>query len=171
MPTKQKIKSLKELFVEELADLYSAENQLIKALPKMAKAATSTELKEAIEEHLEQTKVQANRLEEIFKDLGEKPRQHLCKAMKGLIEEGEEMVEETEKSSARDAAIIGSAQRIEHYEIAGYGTAKAHASLLGHSRIQEILDETLEEEKETDQNLNELAEGCINEDAKEMGDE
>lgn len=161
-----KITSLKELFLEELGDLYNAEKQLIKALPKMAEASESSELRTAIEEHLEQTKNHANRLEKVFRELGQKPGQVTCKAMKGLIEEGDEVVKKTEKGSARDAAIIGAAQRVEHYEIAGYGTAKCHASMLGHSDAEELLNETLEEEKEADTHLNEIAEGSVNEQAK-----
>ncbi len=164
----KKIKSLNDLFLEELGDLYSAENQLIKALPKMAEATSSEELKSALEEHLEKTRDHANRLKEIFQDLGQKPTQVTCKAMKGLIEEGEEMVHKSERCAARDAAIIGAAQRVEHYEIAGYGTAKCHASLLGHERIHELLQETLDEERDADQRLNELAEGSINSQAKQM---
>jgi ferritin-like metal-binding protein YciE len=160
-----KIKSLDELFLEELKDLYSAENQLIKALPKMAKATTSNELKEAIEEHLEQTKNHANRLEEAFKELGHKPEQQTCKAMKGLIEEGEEVVQKAEKCAARDAGIIGAAQRVEHYEIAAYGTAQSHASILGYNRIGELLQETLGEEKEANSKLGEIAQDSVNTDA------
>jgi ferritin-like metal-binding protein YciE len=163
-----KINSLSELFLEELGDLYNAEKQLIKALPKMAEASESTELRSAIEDHLEQTKNHANRLEKVFRELGQKPNQVTCKAMKGLIEEGDEVVKKTEKGSARDAAIIGAAQRVEHYEIAGYGTAKCHASMLGHSTAEELLNETLEEEKEADTHLNEIAEGSVNEQAKEV---
>jgi len=164
----KKIKSLNDLFIEELGDLYSAENQLIKALPKMAEATTSEQLKSALEAHLEQTRVHVNRLEEIFEDLGQKPVQVTCKAMKGLIEEGEEMVHKSERCAARDAGIIGAAQRVEHYEIAGYGTAKSHASMLGHEHIQELLQETLDEERDADQRLNELAESSINSQAKQM---
>jgi ferritin-like metal-binding protein YciE len=156
---------LDELFLEELKDLYSAENQLIKALPKMAKATTSNELKEAIEEHLEQTKNHANRLEEAFKELGHKPEQQTCKAMKGLIEEGEEVVQKAEKCAARDAGIIGAAQRVEHYEIAAYGTAQSHASILGYNRIGELLQETLGEEKEANSKLGEIAQDSVNTDA------
>ncbi len=162
-----KIKSLNELFVEELKDLYSAENQLIKALPKMANATTSEELKSAIESHLLQTKNHANRLEEAFKELGRKPEQATCKAMKGLIEEGEEMIAKAEKSAARDAGIIGSAQRVEHYEISAYGTAHSHASLLGYNRVEELLQETLGEEKEANTKLGEIAEGSVNSDANQ----
>ncbi len=157
-----KIKSLDKWFLEELADLYSAEQQLVKALPKMAEAAESNELKSAIEEHLEQTKGHVNRLEKVFETLSEKPGKTICKAMKGLIEEGDDVVRKTEKGAARDAAIIGAAQRVEHYEISGYGTAQSHASLLGHSDVREILNETLEEEKNADILLNKIAEKSIN---------
>jgi ferritin-like metal-binding protein YciE len=160
-----KITSLDELFLEELKDLYSAENQLIKALPKMAKATASNELKDAIEKHLEQTRNHASRLEEAFKELGHKPVQVTCKAMKGLIEEGEEVVQKAQKSAARDAGIIGAAQRVEHYEIAAYGTAQSHASVLGYNRVEELLKETLGEEKEADSKLNQIAEGSVNSDA------
>ncbi len=163
----EKIKSLDELFLEELKDLYSAENQLIKALPKMAKAITSTELKSAIEHHLEQTKNHASRLEEAFKELGQKPSQTTCKAMKGLIEEGEDVVSKAEKCAARDAGIIGAAQRVEHYEIAAYGTAQSHASLLGYNRIEQLLQETLGEEKAADKHLNQIAEDSVNPEANE----
>ncbi len=158
----KKIKSLDELFLEELKDLYSAENQLIKALPKMASATDSDELKAAIEEHLEQTRNHANRLEQAFRELGHKPVQVTCKAMKGLIEEGEETVQKAEKCAAGDAGIIGAAQRVEHYEIAAYGTAHSHASLLGHDRIKELLEETLEEEKEANARLNGIAQESVN---------
>jgi ferritin-like metal-binding protein YciE len=158
----KKIRSLNDLFLEELGDLYSAEYQLIQALPKMAEASSSNDLRSTIESHLEQTRGQAARLEAIFKDLGQKPRQIVCKAMKGLIAEGEEMIQKSEKCAARDAGIIGAAQRVEHYEIAAYGTAENHAAVLGHSRICELLHETLQEEKDADHKLNGLAEGKIN---------
>ena len=156
------IKSLDDLFLEELGDLYSAENQLVKAVPKLAQATNSSELQSALEDHLQETKHHVDRLEEAFKDLGQKPGGVVCKAMKGLIAEGEEVVRKSEKSPARDAAIIAAAQRVEHYEIAGYGTAQSHASLLGHTKIQKLLQETLDEEKTSDHRLNELAQGTIN---------
>jgi len=162
-----KIKNLDELFLEELKDLYSAENQLIKALPKIAQATRSDELKSAIVKHLEQTRNHASRLEEAFKELGHQPQQALCKAMKGLIQEGEEVVQKAEKSAARDAGIIGAAQRVEHYEIAAYGTAQSHASLLGYNRIEELLQETLGEEKEANSKLNQIAEDSVNPDAND----
>lgn len=153
-------KALKELFIDELKDIYSAENQLIKALPKMAKAATSDDLRAGFEEHLEQTKEHARRIEEICAELGEKPTGKKCVGMEGLIGEGKEMMDEFE-DDVLDAAMISAAQRVEHYEIAAYGTVRTYAELLGHDRAVELLEKTLEEEKETDQKLTELA-GAIN---------
>jgi len=153
-------KALKELFIDELKDIYSAENQLIKALPKMAKAASSDDLRAGFEEHLEQTKEHARRIEEICTELGEKPTGKKCGGMEGLIGEGKEMMDEFE-DDVLDAALISAAQRVEHYEIAAYGTVRTYAELLGHDRAVELLEQTLEEEKETDQKLTELA-GAIN---------
>jgi ferritin-like metal-binding protein YciE len=151
---------LKELYIDELKDLYSAENQLVKALPKMAKAATSEDLRAGFEEHLEQTKGHVQRLEEIFRQLGESPKGKKCKGMEGLIEEGTEAIKEYE-GALLDAALIGAAQRVEHYEMAGYGTVSAFAEELGESEHVSLLNETLEEEKETDEKLSGLA-GDIN---------
>jgi ferritin-like metal-binding protein YciE len=162
-----KHKALKELFVDELKDLYSAENQLIKALPKMAKAATSDDLRAGFEEHLEQTKEHARRIEEICTELGEKPTGKKCAGMEGLIDEGKEMMGEFE-DDVLDAAMISAAQRVEHYEIAAYGTVRTYAELLGHDRAVELLEQTLEEEKQTDQKLTELA-GSINVEAANAG--
>jgi ferritin-like metal-binding protein YciE len=153
-------KALKELFIDELKDIYSAENQLIKALPKMAKAATSDDLRAGFEAHLEQTKEHARRIEEICTELGEKPTGKKCAGMQGLIDEGKEMMDEFE-DDVLDAAMISAAQRVEHYEIAAYGTVRTYAELLGHDRAVELLEQTLEEEKETDQKLTDLA-GTIN---------
>ena len=153
-------KGLKELYIDELKDLYSAENQLVKALPKMAKAATSPDLRAGFEEHLEQTKVHVQRLETIFEQLGESPKGKKCKGMEGLIEEDSEAIEEYE-GELLDAALIGAAQRVEHYEMAGYGTVSAFAEELGESEHVTLLEETLEEEKETDEKLSGLA-GDIN---------
>jgi ferritin-like metal-binding protein YciE len=153
-------KGLKELYIDELKDLYSAENQLVKALPKMAKAATSADLRAGFEEHLEQTKGHVQRLETIFEQLGESPKGKKCKGMEGLIEEGSEAIEEYE-GELLDAALIGAAQRVEHYEMAGYGTVSAFAEELGESEHVTLLKETLEEEKETDEKLSGLA-GDIN---------
>jgi ferritin-like metal-binding protein YciE len=149
-------KGLKELYIDELKDLYSAENQLVKALPKMAKAASSGELRKGFEEHLEQTKGHVQRLETVFKELGQSPKGKKCKGMEGLIEEGSEAMEEYQEG-LRDAALIGAAQRVEHYEIAGYGTVIAFAKELGEADHASLLTETLEEEKETDEELSGLA--------------
>jgi ferritin-like metal-binding protein YciE len=149
--------ALKELYVGELRDIYSAENQLVKALPKMAKAATSAVLRSGFEEHLEQTKGHVMRLETIFAGLEEKPSGKKCKGMEGLIEEGQEMIEE-EEGEVLDAGLISAAQRVEHYEIAAYGCVRTYANLLGEDAAVELLEETLEEEKETDKKLTQLAE-------------
>lgn len=151
-------KGIKELYVDELRDLYNAENQLVKALPKMAKAANAPELRAGFEEHLEQTKGHVERLEQIFEALGESPKGKKCKGMEGLIAEGSEVMEEDYEGNIMDAALIGAAQRVEHYEIAGYGTVRAMAEKLGEDEHVALLTETLEEEKETDEKLTELAE-------------
>lgn len=152
------INSLRELYIDHLRDLYDAETQLIKALPRMAKEASSDELRQGIEEHLEQTRGQAERLEQIFEQLGEKAKGKKCKGMQGVIEEGKEALEEDMEEDTKDAAIIAAAQRVEHYEIAGYGTARTYANLLGENEAAELLEQTLNEEKETDQKLTQLAE-------------
>jgi ferritin-like metal-binding protein YciE len=153
-----KAESLRDLYIEQLQDLYSAENQLVKALPKMAKGATSEELREAINEHLEVTKNQASRLEEIFSNLGEDPKGKKCKGMEGLVEEGSEVLEQDMDDDVRDAALIAGAQRVEHYEIAGYGTVRTYANLLGEDEAAATLEEILNEEKEADTRLSSLAE-------------
>ena len=160
-----KLDSLKKLYLEELRDLYSAETQLVKALPKMVKGASSAELKQAFENHLEQTKEHVERLNEIFDRLDEKPTGKTCQAMKGLIEEGSEMLEEEGEKSVIDAGLIGAAQRVEHYEIASYGTVRTFANLLGEEEAADLLQETLDEEGETDKELSALAEGIVNEEA------
>jgi ferritin-like metal-binding protein YciE len=159
--------SLKDLYVEELKDLYNAENQLLKALPRMAKKAASPDLKAAFEEHLGQTEGQVQRLEKIFKRLGEKPTGKTCKAMKGLVEEGKEIIEEDGDESVLDAALIGAAQKVEHYEIASYGTARTFASMLGEEDAMELLQETLDEEATTDKKLTALAESLVNPEASQ----
>ena len=148
---------LRELYIEELKDLYNAENQLVKALPKMAKAASSDELRQGFEDHLEQTKGHVQRLEQIFQALGESPKGKKCKGMEGLVEEGSEVMHEDFEGALMDAAIIGAAQRVEHYEIAAYGTVCAFAEELGETEQNSLLNETLEEEKETDEKLTQLA--------------
>src|ERR1700676_2358447 len=152
---------LKHLYVEELKDLYSAESQMVKALPKMAKAATSEELRAGFEEHLEQTREHVARLEKIFKGLGESPKGKKCKGMEGLIKEGGELIEEDPAAEELDAGLISAAQRVEHYEIAGYGCVSTYAKILGEDQAVSLLRQTLEEEKETDEKLTELA-GSIN---------
>jgi ferritin-like metal-binding protein YciE len=153
------IESLNDLFVEQLRDLYDAENQLIKALPKMAEGANSDELRQGFEEHLEQTKEHAQRIETIFEQLGQKAKAKKCKAMEGLIKEGSEVLDEDMSEDVKDAAIIAAAQRVEHYEIAAYGTVRNFANLLGETEAATLLEQTLEEEKETDDKLTQLAEG------------
>jgi ferritin-like metal-binding protein YciE len=148
---------LKHLYVEELKDLYSAENQLLKALPKIAKAATSEDLRAGFEEHLSQTKEHVARLEKILRALGESPKGKKCKGMEGLIKEGAELIEEDPAPEELDAGLISAAQRVEHYEIAGYGCVRTYAELLGEDLAVSLLRQTLEEEKETDAKLTELA--------------
>ena len=152
------VENLEQLFINELKDIYSAEKQITKALPKMAKAAQSQQLRSAFEEHLEQTKGHVERLDQIFEKLGKTSRGKTCHGMQGLIEEGQEVMEEAAKGDVRDAALISAAQRVEHYEIAAYGTVRTYANLLGRKDAAKLLEQTLEEEKETDERLNELAE-------------
>jgi ferritin-like metal-binding protein YciE len=159
--------SLKDLYIDELKDLYNAENQLLKALPKMAKKAAAPELKRAFQDHLAQTQGHVDRLAKIFKGLGEKPTGKTCKAMKGLVEEGKEVIEEDGDDSVLDAALIGAAQRVEHYEIAGYGVVRTFASLLGEEDAMGLLQRTLNEEAEADTKLTKLAESIINVEASE----
>ena len=150
-------KSLRELYIDELRDLYNAETQLVNALPKMAKAASNDQLREAFEEHLHQTAEQVSRLEQIFEQLEEKPSGKKCLGMQGLVKEGAETIGEDYAEDVMDAAIIGAAQRVEHYEIAGYGTARAIAELLGENEHVSLLNQTLEEEKRADQKLTDLS--------------
>lgn len=166
-----KINTLHDVYVDQLKDLYSAETQLIKALPKMAKAAHDPTLKKGFEEHLEQTKGHAERLEEIFEELDEKPTGKKCKAMAGLVEEGAEAIEEDATPQAKDAMLIAAAQRVEHYEIAGYGCVKTYARLLGYEDAAKLLEETLDEEVATDEKLTEAAESINVEAEKAEGEE
>ena len=158
----EKLNSLENLFLMEVKDLYSAEKQITKALPKAAKKASSPELKSAIEEHLEQTEDHVNRLEEVFKILGESPRGRPCAAMKGILEEASEVMGQKAEPAVRDAAIIGAAQKVEHYEIASYGTVVQWAKQMGREDIKRLLGQTLDEEEKADQKLTELAKGSIN---------
>ena len=159
---------LRELYLDELRDLYNAENQLLKALPKMAKAASSDELRNGFQEHLEQTKGHVERLEQIFEALDESPKGKKCAGMEGLVKEGAEVMQEDFEGAVMDAALIGAAQRVEHYEIAAYGTVIAFAEQLGESEHSSLLKETLDEEKETDEKLTSLAED-INSQANNEG--
>ena len=148
---------LKELYVDELKDIYSAETQLVKALPKMAKAAVSAELRNGFQEHLTQTEGHVTRLERIFEGLGEKPTGKKCEGMAGLIKEGGEAAEEDYEGEVKDSALIGAAQRVEHYEIAAYGTVRAMAEKLGDEKAVQLLTQTLQEEKDTDVKLSKLS--------------
>jgi ferritin-like metal-binding protein YciE len=156
---------LQQLFVDELKDIYHAEHQVLKALPKMAKKATSQDLQRAFQTHLKQTEAQIDRLEQVFESIGEKAKGKPCKGMKGLIEEGQEAMEEDYDAEVLDAALISSAQRVEHYEIAGYGTLRTFAQTLGHKEAAKLLDQILKEEGKTDKLLTQLATSHINQQA------
>lgn len=160
-----KLDTLQKLFLNELRDLYHAENQLLKALPKMARAASSRQLKKAIETHLDQTEDHVHRLEQIFALVDEPPKGKVCHGMKGLIEEGSELLKEEGEESVLDASIIVAAQKIEHYEIASYGSLRTFAELLGHDEAVELLQSTLDEESQTNELLNNLAEHIVNPEA------
>lgn len=157
-----KLESLRDLLIAQLQDLYDAEQRITKALPKLAKAATSPELKAAFEKHLAETEGQVGRLEQAFEALGEKAKKKTCLAIKGLIEEGEETIKEDAEPEVKDAALIAAAQRVEHYEIAGYGTLCTYAKLLKEKEVLKLLKETMAEEVATDESLTELAESTIN---------
>lgn len=157
-----KLDSLKKLYIEELRDLYNAEQQITKALPKMVEATSSPDLKKAFQEHLEQTHQHVQRLEQIFEKLGESPKGKTCKGMEGLIREGEEMIKENADAAVRNAGLISAAQRVEHYEMAGYGTVRTYAKLLKQDEAARLLQQTLDEEGATDKKLTQLAESGIN---------
>jgi ferritin-like metal-binding protein YciE len=159
--TSLKLNSLRDLFIEELRDLYSAETQLVKALPKMAKAATDDHLKQAFTDHLQQTEGHVERLEQIFEALDEEPAGETCQAMEGLIKEGAQMIKAEGDSVVIDSGLIGAAQRAEHYEMAGYGTTRSLAQRLGETGAVELLQETLDEEGEADHLLTEIAENLV----------
>lgn len=154
--------SLDDLLVDQLYDLYDAENRLLDALPKMADAASSNELKTAFQNHLTETKGQVSRLEKVFKNLGKKAKRESCDAMKGLISEGENAIEAKGDADVKDAALIAAAQRVEHYEIAGYGSARTFAQQVGRSDVANLLQETLDEESEADHKLTQIAESFVN---------
>ena len=157
-----KLDTLKDLYVEELKDLYSAENQILKALPAMVKAAGSPDLKAGFEEHLNQTKEHVSRLEQIFEGLGKNPKGKHCRGMEGVLEEGKELLKEDAEPEVLDAGLISAAQHVEHYEIAGYGVCRTYAKLLGDNKAAQLLQTTLNEEEMTDRKLTQLAESHIN---------
>jgi ferritin-like metal-binding protein YciE len=161
--------SLEKLFIEELRDIYNAEKQLTRALPRMAKAAESNELRDAFTLHTRETEGQIQRLERVFREVGQAVRGKKCKGMEGLIEEGKEKMEEEGEPEVLDAALIASAQKVEHYEIAAYGCLRTYAELLGYTEAAQLLQQNLEEEEATDKKLNQLAEGGINEQAASVG--
>ncbi len=165
------IDSLESLLQDELKDIYDAEKQITKALPKMIKKAGNEQLRAAFQEHLQQTEQQIERLEQVFEHLEMPARGKKCLGMQNLIKEGQEMMAEAEDDDTRDALMIAAAQKIEHYEIASYGTLRVWANLLGHSEVAALFEETLEEEKETDQNLTSIAESAVNQAAADEDDE
>jgi ferritin-like metal-binding protein YciE len=160
-----KVESIEDLFLDELKDLYSAEKQITKALPKLVKAASTEELSAAFDSRLQETKGHVERLEEIFQKLGKKGTGKTCEGMKGVLEEGAEVVQEIEKGPLRDAGLIAAAQRVEHYEIAGYGSVRAFAQLLGNADIVELLEQTLDEEKAADEKLTKIS-ASVNQEAQ-----
>jgi ferritin-like metal-binding protein YciE len=160
--TSKEFDSLDQLFLDQLEDLYDAEKRLVDALPKMADAATSPQLKQAFQNHWEETKQQVRRLEQVFQEIGKSPERETCEAMKGLISEGEEMISAKGDPDVKDAALIAAGQRIEHYEMAGYGTARTFAQRLGLTNAAQLLQETLNEEGEADHKLTEIAEASVN---------
>lgn len=157
-----KLNSLEDLFVEQLQDLYDAEHQITKALPKMAKAAASSELQQAFQMHLQQTEQQIKRLEQVFDSIGQKAKAKTCQAMKGIIKEGDELISEHPMAEVLDAGLIASAQRVEHYEMAGYGSVRTWAQQLGKQEAARLLQQTLDEEGETDHKLTQIAESMVN---------
>ena len=160
--TPLKLESLQDLLLEELRDLYNAEKQLVDTLPKMSEAATSADLKSAFDHHLQQTQEHVSRLEGVFRDLGAKPSGETCEAMKGLVKEGESFVKAKGNKDVRDAGLIGAAQRVEHYEMAGYGTARSLARRLGEDQVAQVLQKTLSEEGEANEKLTLIAERQVN---------
>jgi ferritin-like metal-binding protein YciE len=163
-----KLNSLHDLYISELQDLYDAEHRIIKALPKMVEAANSPDLRDALEQHLEETRLQAQRLEQIFSELDESPKGKKCKGLEGIIDEGEDVIDDVDDAppAVGDAALIGAAQRVEHYEIAAYGTVRTFARQLGYEQQAELLNQTLQEEGNADKKLTSLAESHINEEAQ-----
>ncbi len=163
------IETLEDLFYVELLELYDEERRLVDALPKMARAASSGRLREALEEHLRQTRGHVDRLEECFRDVGKRPKSMEATGMEGLIDEGERVIDTVKQSPLRDAALIGAARRVEHYEIAAYSGAISFARVLGHRSAAELLQQTLDEERAADDNLSEIAETTVNQEALQLG--
>lgn len=164
-----KVTTLEQLYMEQLRDLYSAENQIIQALPKMMEMAQNPQLKQGFQMHLEQTREHAQRLEQIFQRVGQQPGGHTCKAMQGLIAEGQETMQEGQSGPVLDAGLIAAAQRIEHYEMAGYGTVITLAKQVGDTESAGPLAQTLQEEKQTDEKLSQIAESSVNKQASQQG--
>src|ERR1700677_2683845 len=164
-----KIETMEDLFLEQVEDLYDAERRLVKALPKMAEAATSQALRQAFESHLLETEGHVSRLESVFRTLGQDPKTHTCDAMKGLVSEGADIISDIDQSSLRDAGLIAAANRVEHYEIAAYGSARTFAQTLGLGQAAALLEQTLQEEKEADQKLTQLAQHMVNDEALRSG--
>jgi ferritin-like metal-binding protein YciE len=164
-----KLGTMEDLFIDQLRDLYSAENQILKALPRMIKGAHAPELQEALQQHLDQTQAQAERLEQILKKQGAKTRGKKCKAMEGLLEEGTEILKADAEANVQDAALIAVAQRVEHYEIAGYGCARTYAKHLSDEMAVNLLDQSLQEERTTDEKLTRIAEQSVNRKAAVAG--
>jgi ferritin-like metal-binding protein YciE len=160
-----KIETMEDLFLEQVEDLYDAERRLVKALPKMAEASTSQALRQAFESHLLETEGHVGRLESIFRALGQDPKAQTCDAMKGLVSEGEDIIGDIEQSSLRDAGIIAAANRVEHYEIAAYGSARTFAQILGLNEAASLLEQTLQEERNADRKLTQIAESMVNDEA------
>jgi ferritin-like metal-binding protein YciE len=165
-----KVNSLKQLYVEELKDAFDAENQIVKALPKIIKSASTPKLREAIEAHLQQTKGHVQRLEQIFKGLGEPAKAKKCDGLRGILEEGEKTISDGEQGPVLDAGLIAGAQRVEHYEMAAYGSLKTWAAELGETQAVQLLEETLNEEKEADKKLTEIAKSSVNAEASRAGE-
>jgi ferritin-like metal-binding protein YciE len=166
-----KLRSLEDLFIEQLKDIYYAERHILKALPKMAKKASNTELADAFEEHLQETETHIDRLERVFEIIDRKPQAKKCEAMDGLIKEGKELMKEDAGASVIDAGMIVAAQKVEHYEIAAYGSLRTFAEKLGYEEAADILQETLDEESAADEKLTEIAESSVNEEALEEAGE
>jgi ferritin-like metal-binding protein YciE len=164
------LETLQDLYIDVLRDLYDAENQILKALPKMAKASSSTALRNGFEGHLQQTEGHVHRLDQVFEHLGETPRRKKCKAIEGLLEEGKELLESDSDSEVLDAGLIAAAQKVEHYEIASYGCARTYAEVLGQEEAAELLQQTLDEEKQTDEKLTQIAVKQINLEAAKQGE-